>query len=264
MVSIEVADSASAMGLDLNARRNLELTETIRNKERKGSLLWLLDDARTAMGKRLLKTWIEQPLVQPVKIMARLDAVGAFVKKSIVLMEVRDLLDHVYDLERLMTRVIYQKATPRDLKSLSMTAQQLPELKMQLQKLAEDSRLISTLEQQISPLERVTNLVENAIKYNHDEGWVHVSLNADHKYFYVKVSDSGIGIPKEDLARVFERFYRVDKARSREMGGTGLGLSIAKEIIEQNNGSIDIKSELGKGTEVVIRIPAVKKGTENE
>ncbi len=76
------------MGLDLNARRNLELTETIRNKERKGSLLWLLDDARTAMGKRLLKTWLEQPLVQPVKIMARLDAVDAFVKKSIVLMEV--------------------------------------------------------------------------------------------------------------------------------------------------------------------------------
>ena len=131
-VSIEVADSASAMGLDLNARRNLELTETIRNKERKGSLLWLLDDARTAMGKRLLKTWLEQPLVQPVKIMARLDAVDAFVKKSLVLMEVRDLLNNVYDLERLMTRVIYQKATPRDLKSLSMTAQQLPELKAQL------------------------------------------------------------------------------------------------------------------------------------
>ena len=162
-VSIEVADSASAMGLDLNARRNLELTETIRNKERKGSLLWLLDDARTAMGKRLLKTWLEQPLVQPVKIMARLDAVDAFVKKSLVLMEVRDLLDNVYDLERLMTRVIYQKATPRDLKSLSMTAQQLPELKAQLRQLAGDSRLLATLEQQISPLERVSTLVENAI-----------------------------------------------------------------------------------------------------
>ena len=115
------------------------------------------------MGKRLLKTWLEQPLVQPVKIMARLDAVDAFVKKSIVLMEVRDLLDNVYDLERLMTRVIYQKATPRDLKSLSMTAQQLPELKAQLQKLAGDSRLLNTLEQQISPLERVSALVENAI-----------------------------------------------------------------------------------------------------
>ena len=115
------------------------------------------------MGKRLLKTWLEQPLVQPVKIMARLDAVDAFVKKSLVLMEVRDLLNNVYDLERLMTRVIYQKATPRDLKSLSMTAQQLPELKAQLRQLAGDSRLLATLEQQISPLERVCTLVENAI-----------------------------------------------------------------------------------------------------
>lgn len=161
-VSIEVADSAEVLGLDLNARRNLELTETLRNKERKGSLLWLLDDARTAMGKRLLKTWLEQPLVQPVKIMARLDAVEAFVKKSVILMEVRALLDNVYDLERLMTRVIYQKATPRDLKSLSMTALQLPALKAELQKLS-TSRLLNALEQQISPLERVATLVENAI-----------------------------------------------------------------------------------------------------
>ncbi len=161
-VSIEVADSADVLGLDLNARRNLELTETLRNKERKGSLLWLIDDARTAMGKRLLKTWLEQPLVQPVKIMARLDAVEAFVKKSVILMEVRALLDNVYDLERLMTRVIYQKATPRDLKSLSMTALQLPALKAELQKLS-TSRLLCALEQKISPLERVATLVENTI-----------------------------------------------------------------------------------------------------
>lgn len=161
-VSIDFMDSSSAMGLDLNARRNLELTETLRNKERKGSLLWLLDDAKTAMGKRLLKCWLEQPLVQPVKIMARLDAVEAFVKNSVVLMEVRALLENVYDLERLMTRVIYQKATPRDLKALSMTAQQLPALKEQLQKLS-SSRLIASLEQQISALERAATLVENAI-----------------------------------------------------------------------------------------------------
>lgn len=161
-LSISVTDAEEAMGMGLNTRRNLELTETLRNKTRKGSLLWLLDSARTAMGKRMLKTWIEQPLIQPVKIMARLDAVEALTQNSVCLMEIRDLLDHVYDLERLMTRVMYQKATPRDLKALSMTAQQLPALKQELQKLA-NSRLLRSLEQQISPLERVSTLVENAI-----------------------------------------------------------------------------------------------------
>ena len=72
---------------------------------------------------------------------------------------------------------------------------------------------------------------------------------------YIKVIDSGVGIPEEDLDRIFERFYRVDKARSRELGGTGLGLSIAKEILDKNGGRIDIKSIVGKGTEVVITIP---------
>ena len=76
-----------------------------------------------------------------------------------------------------------------------------------------------------------SNLVENEIKYNYDDGWVKVSLNADHKYFYVKVIDSGVGIPEDVQDMVFERFYRVDKARSRETGGTGLGLSITKRIV---------------------------------
>ena len=106
----------------------------------------------------------------------------------------------------------------------------------------------------------ITNLVENAIKYNVANGWVRVSVNADHKYFYLTVADSGIGIPDDSRDKIFERFYRVDKARTREMGGTGLGLSIAKEILDKNGGSIDIKSEVGKGTEVVVRIPTKEPG----
>ena len=101
----------------------------------------------------------------------------------------------------------------------------------------------------------VTNLVENGVKYNNDGGWVRVSLNADHKYFYIKVSDSGVGIPKDALPRVFERFYRVDKARSRETGGTGLGLAITKNVVQLHHGGIRLESTLGEGTTFLVRIP---------
>lgn len=101
----------------------------------------------------------------------------------------------------------------------------------------------------------VTNLVENAIKYNKENGWVHVALNADHKFFYLKVADSGIGIPREDTEHIFERFYRVDKSHSREIGGTGLGLSIARNAVIMHRGAIKVHSEPGEGTTFTIRIP---------
>ena len=114
-------------------------------------------------------------------------------------------------------------------------------------------------------IERVIlNVLSNAIKYTPEHGEIKIYVGFVYNDAYIKIIDSGIGIPEDDLKRVFERFYRVDKARTREMGGTGLGLSIAKEIIEQNNGSIDIKSTFGKGTEVVIRIPVDKKPVEKE
>ncbi|HJD33277.1 MAG TPA: HAMP domain-containing protein [Candidatus Mediterraneibacter tabaqchaliae] len=103
----------------------------------------------------------------------------------------------------------------------------------------------------------VSNLVENAIKYNHENGWVHVSLNADHKYFYVKVEDSGIGIPEQDQAHIFERFYRVDKSHSREIGGTGLGLAIARNAVLVHRGSIKVYSNEGEGTTFTVRIPLI-------
>ena len=101
----------------------------------------------------------------------------------------------------------------------------------------------------------ITNLVENAIKYNIDNGWVRVSLNADHQFFYIKVEDSGIGIPQQDWDQIFERFYRVDKARSRATGGTGLGLAITKNIIVLHHGAIRVNSVEGEGTTFTVRIP---------
>lgn len=101
----------------------------------------------------------------------------------------------------------------------------------------------------------ISNLVENAIKYNVLDGWVHISLNADHKYFYIKVADSGIGIPEEEHEQVFERFYRVDKTRSRETGGTGLGLSITKGIILMHRGAIKVYSKENEGTTFTVRVP---------
>ena len=108
-------------------------------------------------------------------------------------------------------------------------------------------------------IERVVlNILTNSIKYTKDEGIIKIYVGFVYNDAYIKIIDNGIGIPEEDLSRIFDRFYRVDKARTREMGGTGLGLSIAKEILDKNDGTIDIKSKKGEGTEVVIKIPTKK------
>ncbi|MCD8365751.1 MAG: cell wall metabolism sensor histidine kinase WalK [Clostridiales bacterium] len=101
----------------------------------------------------------------------------------------------------------------------------------------------------------LSNLIENAIKYNRSEGWVHVSLNADHQYFFVTVEDNGIGIPEESLDRIFERFYRVDQSHSNEIGGTGLGLAVAQNAVILHRGAIKVQSVLNEGTTFKVRIP---------
>ncbi len=160
--TLEILNGNAFMGLDLNARRNLELTETLRNKERKGSLLWVLDSAKTSMGRRLLKNWIEQPLKSPARIIERLDTVDALRRKSVVLYELQNLLTKVYDLERLMTKVMYKRANPRDLKALSATAIQLPFIKKELEKL-DNSKLLAKYNNDISGLDEIVKLVEKAI-----------------------------------------------------------------------------------------------------
>ena len=101
----------------------------------------------------------------------------------------------------------------------------------------------------------LTNLVENAIKYNHEHGEVIVTVDADEEYFSFTVADNGIGIPEEDLNRIYERFFRVDKSRSREIGGTGLGLSITRSAILRHHGTISVESREGEGTTFIVRIP---------
>ena len=111
-------------------------------------------------------------------------------------------------------------------------------------------------------IERVIlNILTNSIKYTKENGEIKIYVGFVYNDAYIKIFDNGIGIPEEDLSRIFERFYRVDKARTREMGGTGLGLSIAKEILDKNGGSIDIKSVVDQGTEVVVRIPTITKSS---
>ncbi len=103
----------------------------------------------------------------------------------------------------------------------------------------------------------LSNFVENAIKYNKDNGWVNVTLDADHKNFTVTVEDSGIGIPSEEFEHIFERFYRVDKSHSRAIGGTGLGLSIARSAILMHRGAVEVESVVNEGTKFTIRVPLI-------
>ena len=110
----------------------------------------------------------------------------------------------------------------------------------------------------------IMNLVENAIKYNRDEGWVKVELDADHQFFYVKVMDSGLGIPAESMDHIYERFYRVDKSRSREIGGTGLGLAIARNAVLMHRGTIDATSTPDEGTTFTVKIPLTNSAASNK
>ncbi len=113
---------------------------------------------------------------------------------------------------------------------------------------------------QIDPVKlgmAISNLIENAVKYNYDNGWVNVALNADHKFMYIKISDSGVGIPDDEKEHIFDRFYRVDKARSRETGGNGLGLSITRNAILLHKGSIKVHSLENHGTVFAVRIPLI-------
>ena len=152
---------AKYMELDMTARNNLEISKTLRSGEKKGTLLWVLDRTKTAMGKRMLKNRIERPLLNPAEIIARLTAVEQLCGNTVARNELSDALSGIYDIERLMTRVMYRTATPRDLKALQQTAEKLPEIKSILDTLR--SPLLKSLNEKTDTLSDISSLINNSI-----------------------------------------------------------------------------------------------------
>ena len=149
------------MLLDSSTRRNLELTETLREKQKKGSLLWVLDKTKTAMGARRLRSDIEQPLINIDDIDARLDAVEQLCKNTVSRDEIREYLNPIYDMERLLGKVSYKSANPRDLLAFANSMEMLPHIKTVLKEF--DCRLLSEIEQEMDGLEDLYHLIKDAI-----------------------------------------------------------------------------------------------------
>ena len=149
------------MLLDSSTRRNLELCETLREKQKRGSLLWVLDKTRTAMGARTLRSYVEQPLIEQDAIVARLDAVEELKDNAIAREEIREYLSPVYDLERLISRITYQSANPRDLTAFKCSLQMLPHIRYILEEM--QSGLLRNLHEELDPLQDLYKLVETAI-----------------------------------------------------------------------------------------------------
>lgn len=161
MEEINIYSEAKTMRLDLNTRRNLELLETMRSKERRGSLLWVLDKTKTAMGKRLIRTWLEQPLLSPAKITLRQNAVEELFENRPLLDSITESLTGIFDLERIMTRVVYGSVNGKDLRSLWSALTRLPQLKALVAQC--ESTMLRSIESDLDALEDVCALIDRAI-----------------------------------------------------------------------------------------------------
>jgi two-component system sensor histidine kinase VicK len=170
-----------------------------------------------------------------------------------------------------LTRLDYNRMEmhmePMDLRELGQKAAQAMEGQATGQGLTLKCDLPDSLPMVVGDAERIQqviiNIITNAIKYNKPQGSITITGGTEGEQVFLRVEDTGIGVPKEDLKRLFERFYRVDKARSRESGGTGLGLAIAKQIVESHGGSIGFDSEHGKGSVVTLYLPRMKEEAAN-
>ena len=161
ITELRIYQGSETMLLDHNTRRNLELTESLRGHGRKGSLLWLMDGTSTAMGGRLLRSWIEQPLISREKILRRLDAVEEFVGEHVLAMTLSEELHGVYDIERLLSKVAYKSINARDCLALGSSLSHVPGIRRLLDNARSDA--VRALYEEMDPLSDLTDLLERAI-----------------------------------------------------------------------------------------------------
>ena len=226
---INVYSKGQYLELDYNTRRNLELTESMRNKEKKGSLLWVLDKTKTAMGARLLRSWLLKPLLNPVQIGKRQAAVTDLVKKRMLRDELTEMLTNTLDLERLTAKTVYGTANARDLRSIFVSIERLPEIKSLLM---EKSDSLKELASRIDTLDDIADLLGKAIVDNppytiREGGMIRPGFNTDVDYYRsIKTNgkeimdsielkereETGIKTLKVDYNKVFGYYIEVTKS----------------------------------------------------
>ena len=226
---INVYSKGQYLELDYNTRRNLELTESMRNKEKKGSLLWVLDKTKTAMGARLLRSWLLKPLLNPVQISKRQGAVSDLVKKRMLRDELTEMLANTLDLERLTAKTVYGTANARDLRSIFLSIERLPEIKSLLM---QKSDSLKELASRIDTLDDIAELLGKAIVDNppytiREGGMIREGFNTDVDYFrsikqngkeimesieLKEREETGIKTLKVDYNKVFGYYIEVTKS----------------------------------------------------
>ncbi len=235
LTDLDVYSDVQFMQLDLTARRNLELLETMRNKEKRGSLLGVLDRTKTAMGKRLIRTWIEQPLLSPAQISRRQNAVDELVHDTVLRGDLTGQLADIYDLERIMTRIVYGSANAKELRSLCQTIRQMKPVKERLAEVR--SALLGEIRDGIDPLEDVYTLIDSAIVEDppfsvREGGMIKAGYNAEIDELRFEMTDgkgviarveaqekerTGIKKLKVGYNKVFGYYIEISRAYSGEV-----------------------------------------------
>lgn len=200
---INVYTGGQYLEIDLNTKRNLELTEAMRTKDKRGSLLWVLDKTKTAMGARLLRQWILRPLINPAKIIGRQSAVADLVKNVRIRDNLTEIFSSVLDLERLTAKAVYGSANAKDLRAICQSIQKLPEIKNEIASLSSD--IIVKMSTELDVLDDIAELLSKAIVDDppltvREGGMIREGFNADVDY-YRNIKDNGKGIMQSIEAR---------------------------------------------------------------